>query len=157
TWRLQVKTKVSRRDSGATLAFPLSLMKRRLLLPWFLLSLMLPALAADEKPVSAPASAIDFSNCKTADEAWKQLEKLRHQPSEKPKSPEEASAEFLKDLKTQQEAADAFIKAFPNDERSWTARLYAVQAGMAARERGAEGSDEMDQKRLSEILDAPAA
>lgn len=130
-------------------------MKRRLLLPFLLLSLSLPLVAADEKPAAAPT--IDFSNFKTADEAWKQLEKLQQVPTEKPKSQEEAVEQLKKYLKTQQEAADAFIKAFPDDSRSWRARLYALRASMKARQVGIEGSDEEDQKRISEIIDAPAA
>jgi thiol-disulfide isomerase/thioredoxin len=130
-------------------------MKRLPLLSLVLLSLSLPLAAADEK--AAPAAATDFSAFKTADDAWKQMEKLQQPPTEKPKTREEAMAQIKTYFTTQQTAADAFIKAFPKDERSWNARMIALRAGMQMRRYGVPSSPEEDQKKLNEIVNAPEA
>ncbi len=131
-------------------------MNRRLLLPALFLTLALPLVAAD---APAPAAgAQDFSSFKTADDFWKQLEKLQEKPTDRPASREEAIAQLTKWLATQREAADAFVKAFPTDPRSWEARLLSLRAGMTMRKFSGEKSDPAaDQQKLDEIINAPDA
>ena len=85
------------------------------------------------------------------------MEKLQEQPKEQPKSREEAIAQIRNWFGTQQQAADAFVKAFPTDARSWNARMISLRAGMQLRRFGGEGSIEGDRKKLDEILNSPDA
>ncbi|HSI14673.1 MAG TPA: hypothetical protein VK961_21655, partial [Chthoniobacter sp.] len=133
-------------------------MKRLFVLPGLCFALVSATLAAD--PAAAPAAAAstpDFSSFKTPDDLWKQMDKLQQPPSEKPKSREEAMAQVKSWFATQQQAADAFVKAFPDDPRSWNARMIALRASMQMRRFGAEGSPEADQQKLNEIINSPEA
>lgn len=132
-------------------------MKRLFILPSLCFAFASATLAAD--PAAAPAAAAtpDFSSFKTADDFWKQMEKLQQPPSEKPKSREEALAQIKAWFGTQQQAADAFVKAFPDDPRSWNARMIALRASMQMRRFGGEGSADVDQQKLNEIINSPGA
>jgi len=134
-------------------------MKRLLLLPGLSFALATAVLAVDPAPASAPAATPDFSSFKTADDLWKQLEKLQQPPAEKPKSREEAMAQIKAYFTSTQAGAEAFAKAFPTDPRSWQARMIALRSSMQLRQYGGTGSVEADQQKLNEIIsaaDAPA-
>jgi thiol-disulfide isomerase/thioredoxin len=134
-------------------------MKRLIFLPSLCFALASATLAADPAAAPAPAASTpDFSSFKTADDLWKHMEKLQQPPSEKPKSREEALAQIKAWFGTQQAAADAFVKAFPADPRSWNARMISLRAAMQMRRfGGAEGSAEADQQKLNEIINSPEA
>jgi len=130
-------------------------MNRLCFLP--LLSLVFASVTLAADPASAPPSTADFSAFKTADEFWKQIEKLQQPPAEKPKSREEAQAQVKTYFGTLQSAAEAFAKAYPKDERSWNARMIALRAGMQMRRFGGGNSAEADQQKLNEIIQSPDA
>jgi len=133
-------------------------MKRLFFLPGLCFALASATLAADPAAAPAPAAATpDFSSFKTADDLWKHMEKLQQAPTEKPKSREEALAQIKAWFGTQQAAADAFVKAFPADPRSWNARMISLRASMQMRRFGGEGSAEADQQKLNEIINSPEA
>ncbi len=85
------------------------------------------------------------------------MEKLQQPPTEKPKSREEALAQIKAWFGTQQAAAEAFVKGFPADPRSWNARMISLRASMQMRRFGGEGSAEADQQKLNEIINSPEA
>ena len=108
-------------------------MKRLLLLPGLSFALATAVLAVDPAPASAPAATPDFSSFKTADDLWKQLEKLQQPPAEKPKSREEAMAQIKAYFTSTQAGAEAFAKAFPTDPRSWQVWMIALRSSMQLR------------------------
>ena len=129
-------------------------MKIRLVLPVaaFLLS---PVLRGAEP---AAPSEPDFSAFKTADDFWKQIEKLQQQPTERPKTREESLNQIREWFGTQQAAAEAFVKAFPTDERRWQARMIALRSGIQLRRfAGEPGNPDADRQKLEEIINAPDA
>lgn len=129
-------------------------MKRLFLLPGLCFALASASLAADPAPSQVP----DFSTFKSADDAWKQMERLQQPPTEKPTTREEALAQVKKWFTTQKDAAEAFVKAFPSDTAHiWQARMIALRAGMQLRRFGGEGTAGSDQAKLQEIIDAPEA
>jgi len=132
-------------------------MKRLFFLPGLCFALSTALLAADPAPAPAPASAPDFSSFKTADDLWKEMDRLQQPPAEKPKTREEAVAQVKTYFTTQQAAAEAFVKAFPADARSWQARMMALRCSMQLRQFGGTGSPEADQQKLNEIINAPDA
>jgi thiol-disulfide isomerase/thioredoxin len=137
-------------------------MKHRLLLPAALLTLSLPLVAADTPaPAAAAAPAAgtqDATTTKAADDSWKEMEKLQKPPSQKPTSREEALQQIKQWFGTQKEAAEAFAEKFPNDPRSWNARMMALRANMQMRRYTGDKSDPVaDQQKLNEIINAPAA
>ena len=127
-----------------------------MLLPFSFLSLLLPLRAADEK--APPARVPDFSAIKTPDEFWKQMEKLQDPPEEKPASEAEAMAQVKTWFTTQRAAAEAFIKTFPADPRSWQARMMALRAERQLHRLNNEpGDPAAERKKLEEIVNAPDA
>ena len=135
-------------------------MKIRLLLPVAAL-LFSPALHAAEPATTTPPAAskdIDFSTFKTADEFWKQIEELQKQPTERPKTREEAMTQVSKWFGSQQAAADAFVKAFPEDARRWQAGMIALRAGIQLRRiTGQPMAPDADRQKLEAIINAPDA
>jgi thiol-disulfide isomerase/thioredoxin len=127
---------------------------KRLLSFVTLLALSLPLVAAD---APAPATSTPPS-AKSADESWKELQKLQEAPEEKPLTREEGLAQLKKWLETQKAASEAFVKDYPDDTRSWQARFYDVRATMQLRRLGV-GSDDPtgDRKVFDEIANAPNA
>jgi len=129
-------------------------MKRSLLLPALCLALATASFAADPAPASAP----DFSSFKTADDLWKEMEKLQQPPAKEPASREEALLQVQTWFQTQKVAGEAFVKAFPTDSRSWQARLIILRADMQLRRFSGQKSDPAaDQQKLDEIINAPEA
>jgi thiol-disulfide isomerase/thioredoxin len=131
-------------------------MNLRLLLPVVLFTFTLPLVAADG--TAAAPSAPDYSSFKTADEFWKQIEKLQQQPTDKPASREEAIAKLSAWLGAQKDAAEAFARTYPTDARSWQARMLAMRVAMTMRKFSGQKSDPVaDQQKLDEIINAPDA
>jgi thiol-disulfide isomerase/thioredoxin len=135
-------------------------MKTPLLLPVIALAFS-PLLQAADAPGAKPAAAagvVDFSSFKTADEFWKHIEKLKEEPKEQPKSRDEAMQMVSEWLTKQQQAADAFVKAFPQDARRWQAAMLSVRTTAQLRRFTGKVLDlEGDKKRIDEILNAPDA
>ncbi len=108
-----------------------------------------------ETPAAPPA---DFSVLKTADEFWKHFEKLQEQPTTQPKSRDEAMQMAGEWLGKQQQAAEAFAKAFPEDPRRWQAKLIGLRAATQMRRfSGQPPVLETDRQNLAEIINAPDA
>lgn len=123
-------------------------MKLRLLLPTAFFALALSLAAADP----------DFSSFKTADDFWKHIEKLQEQPTEQPKSRDEAMQMATEWLGKQQKAAEAFAKAFPQDSRRWQAELLGIRAASQMRRfSGKVVVMDEDRKKIDEIVNAPDA
>ena len=73
------------------------------------------------------ADAPDLSKFNTPDALWAHIEEQQKGPKTQPTSQEEAIklfGDFLRGLKT---TADEFIQRYPDDKRSWDARLLQVQ------------------------------
>ena len=133
-------------------------MKTPILLPVIALALS-PILQAADTPAAKPAAgAADISSFKTADEFWKHIEKLQEQPKEQPKSRDEAMQMAVGWLGKQQQAAEAFVKAFPQDPRRWQASMLSVRTTAQLRRfTGKPLELEEDRKKLDEIINAPDA
>ncbi len=124
-------------------------MNLRLLFPTAFLALSLTLAAADVP---------DFSSFKTADEFWKHIEKLQEQPAAQPKSRDEAIQMVTEWLGSQQKAAAAFAKTYPQDSRRWSAELLGLRAGAQIRRfSGKAGGLDEDRQKIAEILKAPEA
>lgn len=123
---------------------------KRLLLPVFSLFAAGALLAADPAP--------DFSQFKTADALWKQIETLQEQPKVQPKSRDEALQVMGKWLGDQKAAADAFSQKYPEDPRRWQAKMLSLRAsGQLRRFAGQVVVLDEDRKALAEIINAPDA
>ncbi len=130
----------------------------------FTLSLNLPAAEkkkpeAPEKPAAAdePAKtkAEDFSAYKTADDLWKRIEELKAEPKAQPKSQEEMIAVVKAWFAGQRAAAEAFGKAYPQDERRYAAKLIALQAALQlVRLPGAEPASKTSAEAVGQEIDA---
>ena len=111
-----------------------------------------PALAAPTVP------AADFSAFKTADEFWAHFETLQKQPTDKPASREAAMTQAQTWFGAQQQAGEAFAKAFPTDTRRWQAKLIALRAGGQMRRLAGQSTDmAAERARLDEIIAAADA
>ena len=117
------------------------------------------ARAADAVPAAPAAPSLDFSQFKTADDFWKQVEKLQQPPSgPQPASREEMMAQLRAWFVTQRTASDAFIQAFPGDPRRWQAKMFSLRSGLQLRRMGGEAaSPDADQAVLDEVMGAPDA
>ena len=121
--------------------------------------------AADSAPASPAtpgAPSLDFSQFKTADDFWKELEKLQRPPSgPQPATREEMAAQLRVWFTTQRTAASAFVQAFPNDPRRWQAKMFSLRSGRQLRRLGGDSAPlAADQQMLDQITsdpDAPAA
>jgi thiol-disulfide isomerase/thioredoxin len=97
--------------------------------------LTLAGAAADPKPAPEPPSADasgahgdDLSKFKTADDLWKHIEELRKEPDVRPKSQDELIAIAKQWFGNQHAAAAAFVKAYPADQRRYSAKLMMLQS-----------------------------
>ena len=130
----------------------------------FTLTLNLPAAEkkqpeAPEKPAAAdgPAQtkAEDFSAYKTADDLWKRIEELKAEPKAQPKSQEEMIAVVKAWFGGQRAAAEAFGKAYPQDERRYAAKMIALQAALQlAQLPGAEPAGKTGAESILKEVDA---
>ena len=130
-------------------------MKLHHLLPLIALS-SVHVLQAEDPAPAQPAA--DFSAFKTADEFWAHFESLQKQPTEKPTSREAALAQAQAWFGAQQQAGEAFARAFPTDARRWSAKLIALRAGGQMRRLVGQPTDmEAERTRLDEIIKAADA
>jgi thiol-disulfide isomerase/thioredoxin len=133
-------------------------MKRLFLLPALCFVFHTTGFAADSDPAPPAAHTPDFSSFKTADDLWKEMEKLQQPPEKKPTTREEAMQQIHEWFTTQKAASDAFVKQYPADSRSWQARLISLRAAMQLRRFSGEATDPAaDQLKLDEIINAPDA
>jgi thiol-disulfide isomerase/thioredoxin/ribosomal 50S subunit-associated protein YjgA (DUF615 family) len=102
--------------------------------------------------------AADLSQFKTADDLWKQIEKLKQGPEQQPQTREEAMQVMATLLKDMDEAVGKFLKDYPTDARSWEAKLLQVHVALG-RSRSAEKKPDFStfEKPLQEIIAATAA
>ena len=117
-------------------------------------------------PLVALASVLllhgeDFAAYKTADEFWAHFETLQKQPADKPPTREAAIAQAQTWFGAQQQAGEAFAKAYPADARRWSAKFVALRAAAQMRRLAGQGTDMVAERvRLEEIIsaaDAPEA
>jgi thiol-disulfide isomerase/thioredoxin len=103
--------------------------------------------------------SLDFSQFKTADDFWKQVEKLQQPPTgAQPASREAMMAQVFAWFNTQRAAADAFIQSYPNDPRHWQAKMYSLRAGRQLRRlTGNSATLAADQLALDQIINDPDA
>jgi thiol-disulfide isomerase/thioredoxin len=115
--------------------------------------------AAPPAPVASGAPSLDFSQFKTADEFWKQVEKLQQPPSgPQPASQEELIARVRAWLAPLRATADAFVLAFPKDPRRWQAKMISLRSGLQLRRFGGDSAAPgADQPILDQILSDPEA
>jgi thiol-disulfide isomerase/thioredoxin len=132
-------------------------MKTPFLLPVIALALS-PILQAADTPAKPAAGAVDLSSFKTADDLWRHIEKLKEEPKEQPKSRDEAMQMATSWLGKQKEAADAFVKAYPQDPRRWGAAMLSVRTSAQLRRFTGQSLElDEDRKKIEEILNAPEA
>ena len=136
-------------------------MKLPILRPLFaaLLITSLPGLTQEKSPEKPAASApVDFSKFKTADEFWDFIAAIG---AEKPPSAktDEEMVEVLKSwLQRQQDGAAAFIKKYPEDPRSWDAKVVALMTATQLQSMGGKKLDPAGAlKQIELILAAPDA
>jgi thiol-disulfide isomerase/thioredoxin len=115
--------------------------------------------AADPAPAAQATPKSDFSQFKTADEFWKQVEMLQKPPSgPQPASREEMMAQVRAWFATQRAAIDAFIQTFPDDSRRWQAKMISLRAGVQLRRLGVGTATlAADQRILDQIMSDPDA
>jgi thiol-disulfide isomerase/thioredoxin len=120
--------------------------------------LAVAATGADRSPAKPAVANADLSAFKTADELWAHIEKLQQQPTNKPKSREEAVEQITAWLNKQQAAAESFLTRFPADKRKWDARLIIVRTKIQRRQM-TPGDAPLDKEKegIEEILAAPDA
>jgi thiol-disulfide isomerase/thioredoxin len=115
--------------------------------------------AADPAPAAPAAGNLDFSKFKTADDFWALVEKLQtRNPGPAPTSREDAMAQLSTWFLTERAAADAFVKAFPNDPRRWQAKMLSLRSGRQLRRLGSDAAPlAADQLVLNQIMSDPDA
>jgi thiol-disulfide isomerase/thioredoxin len=132
-------------------------MKTSVLLPVIALALS-PILQAAEPPAKPAAGAVDLASFKTADDLWRHIEKLKEEPKEQPKSRDEAMQMAVLWLGAQKEAAETFVKAFPQDPRRWEAAVLGLRTTAQLRRLSGKPPElDEDRKKIEEILNAPEA
>ena len=102
-------------------------------------------------------AAADFSKYKTAEEFRAALERLREMPQRSADSPEDRMRQIRAWLQSQRIAADAFIKAYPNDPHRHAARLMAIDASLQLSRLGERGASMPDRNELEAIISAADA
>ena len=128
------------------------------LLTFAALAALAPLRAAD--PAPAPAPATDFSALKTADEFWQHLTKLEQPPTNKAATREAALEQARDWMASIQTAAEAFLKAYPEDARRWEAKLVVLRTStQLQRFAGQKPPPAAERPLLDEVInsaDAPA-
>jgi thiol-disulfide isomerase/thioredoxin len=115
------------------------------------------ARSAPSSPTDAPPEKIDFTKFKTAEEFWAAVEKLREEPREHSDSPEDMMRKVRAWLTAKRDAANAFLKAYPNDAHRHQARLIAVDSEMQLAQFGDRSAKQPDRNELQAIAAAPDA
>jgi thiol-disulfide isomerase/thioredoxin len=77
-----------------------------------------------------PAHAAELSSYKTADSLWAHVMELRKEPAAKPTSREEMLTMVKEWFTKQRMAAEAFIVAYPGDQRRWEAKMIVLQTSL---------------------------
>jgi thiol-disulfide isomerase/thioredoxin len=103
------------------------------------------------------AVSLDFSKFKTADEFWEALDKFREQPKRVADSPEDYMRRIRTWLESMRTAAEAFVKAYPNDPRRHAAKLLAIDAGLQLGQFGQQHISKLDRNELEAIANATDA
>lgn len=118
----------------------------------------IPKAPAEEEAKPAAAGPVDFSKFKTADEFWDYVVAIGVEQPPTGKSQEEF-ADILKSwLQRQQDAAAAFIKAYPKDPRQWDARVVALMTASQLQTVGGKPLDPTAAlKQIDVILASPDA
>src|SRR5436190_14888486 len=115
-----------------------------------------PAPAAEVKP--AAAEPVDFSKFKTADEFWDFVAAIGAEKPPRAKSDEEMVSTLKSWLMRQQDAAAAFIKKYPQDARSWDAKVVALMTATQLQRIGGKKLDPAGAlKQIEAIIAAPDA
>ena len=106
-------------------------------------------------PVSGTAQPTpDFSQFKTADDLWAEIQKLEEGPGDPNASPDTVMA-LLQQLTG---AAGEFQSRFPKDPRRWEAKLVALRFGAMIQAANSEQPNPADiEKTLNEVAAAPDA
>ena len=126
-------------------------MKTSLLRPLFAAILITSLHAAVAEPV-------DFSKFKTADEFWDFVAAIGAEKPPRSTSEEEMIATLKSWLTRQQEAAAAFIKKYPQDARSWDAKVVALMTATQLQRIGGKKLDPAGAlKQIEAIIAAPDA
>ena len=113
--------------------------------------------AVDTAATAAAASDLDFSQYKTADEFWAAVQRLTEPPQGRPDSPEDGLRRMREWFGRQRTAANAFIKAFPNDARRYEARMIDVGVRIQLSRIGDRTVKLPEPAELQEVLSAPEA
>jgi hypothetical protein len=113
--------------------------------------------AASSSLSSSPSTEVpeklDYSKFKTAEEFWAALEKLREMPRRSANSPQDRMLQIRQWLQSRHSAANAFIKAYPNDPHRHTAKLMAVDSSLQLARFGEEGISKIDSNELEAIAE----
>jgi thiol-disulfide isomerase/thioredoxin len=104
-----------------------------------------------------PAVSLDFSKFKTADEFWSALDKFREQPKRVADSPEDYMRRIRTWLESLRAAAEAFVKAYPNDPHRHAAKLLAIDAGLQLGQFGQQHISKLNRDEIEAIVNAPDA
>jgi thiol-disulfide isomerase/thioredoxin len=119
-----------------------------------------PAQSPDQAPDSPPVQTgtdqapLDFSQFKTADDLWAQIQKLQQGPTSSSATPQDVMG-LLRQLTG---AAAEFQTRYPKDSRRWEARLIAVQFNsMLASAQSQQPDPVKIESELHAIADAPDA
>lgn len=108
-----------------------------------------PLALAEKKPTE------DFSQFKTADALWSHMEKLQAGPTTPPQSQTEYEQMYREYLQTMVAATTTFAERFPNDPRSWDAKVLNFEVSdELAKADGKPLTVEDKGKRLQEIINA---
>ncbi|CAN5905988.1 hypothetical protein BH11VER1_BH11VER1_07400 [soil metagenome] len=105
-----------------------------------------------------PASSLRAADADSADDLWSKVEDaLKNiQPTEAPKSREEAIAHFKKALLTVDDTAKTFEAKYPQDGRRWKVRLFEAMTADAREQVGSPIKGDF-KSTLDAVLNAPDA
>jgi thiol-disulfide isomerase/thioredoxin len=100
---------------------------------------------------------MDFSKYKTAEEFWAAVEKLREMPQRSANSPEDRMRQIRAWLESRRTAAEAFLKAYPNDPHRHSAKLMAIDSSLQLARFGEKDIAKVDDNQLDAIINAADA
>jgi thiol-disulfide isomerase/thioredoxin len=103
------------------------------------------------------AETVDFTKYKTAEDFWAAVEKLREMPRRSADSPEDRMRQIRGWLEQRRSAADAFLKAHPNDPHRHAARLISIDSTLQLARFGEKDIAKIDGNELDAIANAADA
>ena len=113
---------------------------------------------ANDSAPKAGAEAADLSQFKTADQLWEHLKKVAAEQPSQPKSVEEFAQILHSWLDRQRAAAEAFLQRYPDDARSWDAKIVKLMAANQLQQFGGTPVDAAaHRKEVESILASPEA